>query len=671
MDYQDTQKGNIVKQIKEAMLAGYPVIHIPTANKELINDIIFNDNESYSSFVPRLYIDRAGNPQFHELGGKKEICPNSLCGYRVVTGDENILKIKTPMIFIHYLDSFNKKNELDLVKNFLALYYDTQEVTNYQEVKIPNSNGAKREINQTKRISELIRRSLFIIVTPSREKLPKVIAPYTRVIDINVLSDNEIINLIEQQLKKARIPSKVLTDKAELFNKVKVSFRGFSHLLIIQLMNLMIRNGNIDTDRIDENGITRIINDAKKQMLSNTQGLKWEKTDSSDAAGMGVAVQWFQDKSGLFKDPKKAAERHLDIPNAAIITGVPGAGKSLMAKMIARIFDAPLISFDMGAIRDKYQGESEHNMMEALRMAEQMAPCVLWIDEIEKAFNSSSNGEDSLGIRLFGKFLTWMQEKSSACFVFATSNDVTKLPPELFRSERFDRKYFAFMPTAQECAEIFVSNLSKQQSDYKNMRDQMKREERNNIPKQLFDEDLLKLETWLNLLNSDRRQEIINSNLIEKKNKRPNGENTISMQWEQRPSNKLFTGADITAIIKEAKFYASKIANDNPVQNNESVYSRDVFLEQAKRAISEIKPYGQTNLRDIAKCYYLLYINQFESASKNNILRFESFNEDDLIYTPNENENLIHEYDKSLYNTIVGAINKYLPQIIEHQTIKR
>lgn len=664
MNYRDTQKGKIVEQIKEAMLAGYPVIHIPTPNKELVNDIIYNDEESYSSFVPRLYLDRNRKPQYHEMGAKAEISKDTLCGFRVITGDENILNVKTPMIFIQYIDSISKKDGLDMVKSFIALYYDTKEVVNYVAMERSNSSGEERLLDRTSSIRQNIRKSLFIIVTPTYDRLPDVIAPYTRVINVPVLSDEEIQFLIESKLSAADISPDKLIQEAELFNKLKVSFRGFSSLMIKQLMNLMIGNGCIDNQRIDKDEVIRIINDAKKQMLSNTQGLKWENTEGSDAAGMERAEKWLREKAELFKDPSKARDRNLEIPKAAIITGVPGSGKSLMAKMAARIFDAPLISLDMGAIRDKYQGESEHNMMTALHMAEQMAPCVLWIDEIEKAFNSSADGEDSLGTRLFGKFLTWMQEKTAACFVFATSNDVTKLPPELFRSERFDRKFFAFMPTAEECAQIFVANLSKQQADYKKMRKRLPKVERNNCPKLLFSEDLLDPDTWLKILNYNRHYELQRSRLTEEIE--TDDVEVISRQWKNRPSNKLFTGADITTIVKEAKFRVSQREGD--LSGQPAVYQTSGFLEAIKSVINDVRPYGQTNLRDIAKCYYLLYINQFESASGKSIVDFRDFNEDVLVYTGNNNPS--HPYDKILFNTIVGAINKYLPQIIERQKIR-
>ena len=142
---------------------------------------------------------------------------------------------------------------------------------------------------------------------------------------------------------------------------------------------------------------------------------------------------------------------------------MPGCGKSLTAKAAAKAFDVPLLRLDMGRLMGKYVGESEANMRRAILLTEASSPCVLWIDELEKAFagiGANSTGSE-VTVRLFGNFLTWMQEKKSLAFVVATANDITKLPPELLRKGRFDEIFYVNLPNKQEREKIFAIHIGK------------------------------------------------------------------------------------------------------------------------------------------------------------------------------------------------------------------
>lgn len=151
------------------------------------------------------------------------------------------------------------------------------------------------------------------------------------------------------------------------------------------------------------------------------------------------------------------------MPKGVLIAGVPGFGKSLSAKAAGKLFDVPLLRLDMGRLMGKYVGESEENMQRAIQLAEAISPCVLWVDELEKAFagigSGGSGGE--VTTRLFGAFLTWMQEKTSSTFVVATANDITKLPPELMRKGRFDEIFYVSLPKDEERKMIFEIHISK------------------------------------------------------------------------------------------------------------------------------------------------------------------------------------------------------------------
>jgi SpoVK/Ycf46/Vps4 family AAA+-type ATPase len=150
-----------------------------------------------------------------------------------------------------------------------------------------------------------------------------------------------------------------------------------------------------------------------------------------------------------------------------MIVGMPGCGKSLTAKATAALFKLPLLRLDVGSLMGKYVGESESNMRRALRLAEAVSPCVLWVDELEKAFvGIGSGGNNSeVATRLFGYFLTWMQDKTGAVFVIATANDISALPPELLRKGRFDEIFSVDFPNPSERENIFAIHLQKRQKN--------------------------------------------------------------------------------------------------------------------------------------------------------------------------------------------------------------
>jgi SpoVK/Ycf46/Vps4 family AAA+-type ATPase len=154
-------------------------------------------------------------------------------------------------------------------------------------------------------------------------------------------------------------------------------------------------------------------------------------------------------------------------PRGLLLLGVQGAGKSLAAKAVATAWQRPLLRLDVGALYDRYIGESERRLRDALRQAEMMSPCVLWIDEIEKAFASaaSQSTDGGLSRRMFGSLLTWMQEHRHPVFLIATANDIEALPPELLRKGRFDEIFFVDLPTAEARRRIFEIHLRRRRRD--------------------------------------------------------------------------------------------------------------------------------------------------------------------------------------------------------------
>jgi SpoVK/Ycf46/Vps4 family AAA+-type ATPase len=155
----------------------------------------------------------------------------------------------------------------------------------------------------------------------------------------------------------------------------------------------------------------------------------------------------------------QAHQLNLPAPRGVLLVGVQGCGKSLAAKYVARLWQLPLLKLDAGRLYDKYVGESERNLRTAIATAESLAPAVLWMDEIEKAIAPSDGNDGGVSQRMFGTFLTWMQEKKADVFVVATANDLSKLPPELLRKGRFDEIFFVDLPTAAEREQILAIHL--------------------------------------------------------------------------------------------------------------------------------------------------------------------------------------------------------------------
>lgn len=179
-----------------------------------------------------------------------------------------------------------------------------------------------------------------------------------------------------------------------------------------------------------------------------------------DIGGMVTLKNYLLRKSQVTKNFAQASQYGVVMPKGVFIVGMPGCGKSLCAKATANIFEAPLLKMDMGSMMGKYVGESEANLRSAIRIAEAAAPCVLWIDEIEKAF-SGIGGHNDILTRMFGYFLSWMQDKTSSVYIIATANSAENLPPELKRKGRFDEIFKVLLPNQKEREQIFEVHLNK------------------------------------------------------------------------------------------------------------------------------------------------------------------------------------------------------------------
>lgn len=198
---------------------------------------------------------------------------------------------------------------------------------------------------------------------------------------------------------------------------------------------------------------------AAKYQLLNRGGTLYYEPDTAkfaDVGGLKNLRQWLTSRKLAFEGKVTG----LDPPKGVMLLGVQGCGKSLAARAAAGIFSVPLLRLDFGALYSKWHGESEKNLRESLHAAESLAPCVLWIDEIEKAI-ASGEGDGGVSRRVLGTFLTWLADQRARIFVVATANDITSLPPELVRKGRFDEIFFVDLPNAQARADILAIHAAK------------------------------------------------------------------------------------------------------------------------------------------------------------------------------------------------------------------
>lgn len=216
---------------------------------------------------------------------------------------------------------------------------------------------------------------------------------------------------------------------------------------------------------VQANGIVPAIIAREKAQAVKKNGLL-EIIDATasltDVGGLDVLKEWLLKRKNAFS--QRARDYGLPTPKGLLILGIPGTGKSLTAKATAKVFDIPLLRLDAGRLFASLVGQSESNLRSVIATAEAIAPCVLWIDEIEKGFSGSKSSgatDGGTSARVFGSFINWMQEKQAPVFVVATANDVTRLPPELLRKGRFDELFFVDLPNHQERETIWRIQIAK------------------------------------------------------------------------------------------------------------------------------------------------------------------------------------------------------------------
>ena len=285
--------------------------------------------------------------------------------------------------------------------------------------------------------------------------IPRELENYITVFDIPLPALNEIQALIREFIDDLEIAV-----EEDIINDIALSFKGLNEFQIKQILNLAYQDGGC-IDKYDK----LLIHKEKEQFIKKSGMLEIVPLSETvdDIGGLKKKKKWLARKAKIFANLDKAIKFGVDIPKGIMIIGMPGCGKSLTAKATASLFEIPLVRLDVGRLLGKYVGESEENMRKALKLSEAISPCVLWIDEIEKAFAGvgGDGGGSDVTTRLFGQFLTWMQEKENTVFIVATANDISRMPPEFLRKGRFDELFFVDLPNGEERRKILDIHLKK------------------------------------------------------------------------------------------------------------------------------------------------------------------------------------------------------------------
>jgi hypothetical protein len=304
-----------------------------------------------------------------------------------------------------------------------------------------------------------------MVVTTHGLEVPPELARVVTVLRLGTPTREQYYSYVKQVLRDLhqRTPVEVRLSSEEI-TKLLNQLSGLTFFEVKKVLTKIF----VEDQGFHASGIGKVA-DAKREIIERSGVLEYFTAEESiaEVAGLTQLKAWLAKRQLAFTEPEKARSFGLTPPKGILLTGVQGCGKSMCAKAVANAWGLPLIRLDPSSLYNKYFGESEKNLERAIQTAEAMAPIVLWIDEIEKAFAHGSGAGDDSGtsLRIFGRFLSWMQDKKQGVFVVATCNDIVRLPPELVRKGRFDEIFFVDLPNEEARREILSVHLRRRGRD--------------------------------------------------------------------------------------------------------------------------------------------------------------------------------------------------------------
>ena len=355
----------------------------------------------------------------------------------LVSNNEQVNDKAHPVEVLGFIAS-HKESAVFLLKDFLEF--------------LTNSPGyiAQRKLRD---VAASLQEGTTIVMLDVTADLPSRVEKITTVIDFDLPKAPEIAQMAIDLMSD--LPATRRMPKAEQDTLAMRAADSAIGLTKVEIENVFARS-------LAEKATlsTKVIVDEKKTIIRKSGVLQFYDVDRGmdSVGGLSVLKKWLKVRGSAFT--KKARDFGLPHPKGMLILGIPGTGKSLVAKSIGSEWEMPILRMDVGALFGSLVGQSEANMRKAIQTAEAMAPCVLWIDELEKSLGGGGGGNDGgTTSRVFGSFLSWMQEKKSPVFVVATANDVSKLPPEMLRRGRFDELFFVDLPDAKDRRKILEIHL--------------------------------------------------------------------------------------------------------------------------------------------------------------------------------------------------------------------
>ncbi|HSH46904.1 MAG TPA: AAA family ATPase [Longimicrobiales bacterium] len=302
-----------------------------------------------------------------------------------------------------------------------------------------------------------------IVLTGEDLDLPESVRPHAATVRLAPPTDEDYHQLLSHILRDLRKRQDVEVSLGP--DELRALYANLRGLTLMEaekvLTRALVEDGCLRADDI------QVVLNHKRRVVEREGLLEYYPAEEAmaDIADLATLKEWLGRRKNIILEPDRAREFGLEFPRGVLLVGVPGCGKSLCAKAVATEWRLPLLKLDPSALYNKYIGETEKNFRRAMGTAERMAPVVLWIDEVEKAFAEGGSEDGGVSTRVLGTFLSWMQERRGDVFVVATANAVEKLPPELLRKGRFDETFFVDLPDEDARRQILDIHLSRRNQD--------------------------------------------------------------------------------------------------------------------------------------------------------------------------------------------------------------